>query len=130
MAKKKMPMSVGNTDTELARGLPDPTRDPDDASEIVSPAPTMMQRGEKSKLSQEESDEICSRARERMTRSYEMDKENRDNARDDTLFVWKKGAQWPTDISDARNDDWQPCLELNQLPQFIKQVVNDQRQAR
>lgn len=59
-----------------------------------------------------------------------VDKKNRDDAKSDTEFVWVKGKQWPDRIRLEREANGRPYLEINQLPQFIKQVVNDQRQNR
>lgn len=78
----------------------------------------------------DEIEEILEEARKRYDDALDRDNKNRKAAKDDYAFVWKKGAQWPTEISDQRNSDWQPCLEANQLQQFVHQVVNDQRQQR
>ena len=45
-------------------------------------------------------------------------------------FEFSVGDQWPSDIKTSRNQDSRPCLTLNRLPQFIRQVTNDQRQNR
>lgn len=60
----------------------------------------------------------------------EVDYDNRKAAEDDNAFVWVKGRQWPDRIRQQRDADGRPWLEINQLPQFIHQVVNDQRQNR
>lgn len=60
----------------------------------------------------------------------EVDQDNRKAAEDDNAFVWVKGRQWPDRIRQQRDADGRPWLEINQLPQFIHQVVNDQRQNR
>lgn len=73
---------------------------------------------------------ILTEARERREYHDSVDSENRKNAREDTKFVWVKGAQWPDGVRTAREQDERPWLEINQLPQFINQVVNDQRQGR
>lgn len=75
-------------------------------------------------------EDILAEARERFETATDLDHDNRDRQAEDTRFVWVKGAQWEKDAYDAR-DSWdQPCLEASQLTQFVKQVVNDQRQKR
>jgi len=86
------------------------------------------QDGVQCKRPRAEQDKICAEAAKRYVQGVEEDKDNRDEALFDTKFVWEKGAQWPDRALDRREIDEQPCLEMNQLPQFIKQVVNDQRQ--
>lgn len=58
------------------------------------------------------------------------DRENRDNYKADTLFVYSPGNQWPDDVRNTRTQWGELCLEFNQLKQFVAQVVNDQRQNR
>lgn len=40
------------------------------------------------------------------------------------------GKQWPDDVEAARAADNRPCLTINRIPQFIRQITNDQRQNR
>ena len=40
------------------------------------------------------------------------------------------GQQWPQSIASQRQLDNRPCLTMNRLPQFIRQVTNEQRQQR
>lgn len=82
-------------------------------------------------LSAKEKDKLLQEARDRFAYVNEQDKENRDAQQKDTRFVYVPGAQWADDIRKSRkalSDD--PCLEFNQLKQFVNQVVNDQRQSR
>lgn len=53
--------------------------------------------------------------------------DNRQNALDDLRFL--TGDQWDPADKQARGSD-RPCLTINQLPQFTKEVVNDMRQRR
>lgn len=84
------------------------------------------------KLSAAEERKVLAEARQRFKYVVDNDKDNRDNQREDTKFVYTPGAQWPQSIKDERlrlgNTD--PCLEFNQLKQFVNQVVNDMRQKR
>ena len=52
----------------------------------------------------------------------------REDARED--FQYAAGQQWPDAIEAQRTQDGRPCLTINQLPQFIRQVVNEERQNR
>lgn len=40
------------------------------------------------------------------------------------------GEQWPQTIKNDRDSDNRPCLVLNQIPKFLRQVTNDQRMNR
>jgi hypothetical protein len=75
-------------------------------------------------------DDVFEEANKRWRYVNDVDADNRRDARDDTRFVWVRGAQWPDNERLAREADGRPALEINQLPQFIHQVVNDQRQNR
>lgn len=74
--------------------------------------------------------DILEEARERFAHVSDVDKENRDNQKSDTKFVYTPGEQWPAEVKTQRKDWKEPCLEFNQLKQFVSQVVNDQRQNR
>lgn len=52
---------------------------------------------------------------------------NRQSAIDDITFS-RLGIQWPSDIVKTRQEEGRPCLTINKLPTFIRQVVNDARQ--
>ena len=51
------------------------------------------------------------------------DKSNREIALQDAQFV--AGEQWPEDVKQARQN--RPCLTINRLPTFIRQVSNEIR---
>jgi hypothetical protein len=72
--------------------------------------------------------EILDEATERFARVKEDDQLNRDNYLDDYHFVYSPGRQWAEEIRTQRQKWKEPCLEFNQLKQFVNQVVNDQRQ--
>lgn len=84
-------------------------------------------------LGQEDDEEskkekLLERVRKNMERAITAESENRKSGLDDRMF--KIGQQWPTEIQAQRNLDKRPCLTVNKLPTFIRQVVNDQRQNR
>ena len=73
-------------------------------------------------------DALLSLARERFHLAQEAWTQIRKEALDDVKFA--AGEQWPEDIKRSRDLDRRPCLTINRLPQFIRQVTNDQRQNR
>lgn len=79
---------------------------------------------------EEKDQDILAEATTRFTAVYEDDGENRRMQLQDTRFVYMPGAQWDNDIRTRRTDWNEPCLEFNQLPQFVNEVVNDARQNR
>ena len=56
-------------------------------------------------------------------RALDYDRENREAALDDSAFV--AGEQWPDDLLAARAN--RPCMTVNRLPSFIRQVANEIR---
>lgn len=52
--------------------------------------------------------------------------ENRELALEDKEFA-KLGKQWHQADIESRKADGRPCLTINRMPQFLKQVINDQR---
>jgi hypothetical protein len=72
-------------------------------------------------------DEIIRDAREAFDRAADFEAENRREALDDLRFA-RLGEQWPEKVRRERELDGRPCLTINRLPAFIRQVVNDARQ--
>lgn len=56
----------------------------------------------------------------------ERESENRNAAEADIKFA-KLGEQWPEQAKREREQEGRPCLTLNKMPTFIRQVVNDSR---
>jgi hypothetical protein len=71
----------------------------------------------------EDIDEFLKEARERFEEAIDFDRENRDEAQTDLKFL--AGEQWEPEDLAARKG--LPCLTINQLPQFVAQVVGDIR---
>ncbi|NYT76646.1 hypothetical protein H0A71_06550 [Alcaligenaceae bacterium] len=69
---------------------------------------------------------IIDAARERMTLCVDSENTNRADAVDDLKFL--KGDQWPADAKKQRELEGRPCLTINKLPAFLRQITNDQRQ--
>lgn len=59
--------------------------------------------------------------------SAETQRRNRDNYADDIDFVFKSN-QWPESIKNERENDERPCLTVNKLKKFVKNVAGDIRQ--
>lgn len=52
----------------------------------------------------------------------------RQNMLEDLRF--RASEQWPPHVKSTREQDNRPCLTVNRLPQFIRQVTNNQRASR
>jgi hypothetical protein len=66
-------------------------------------------------------------AKEAFQRATEAWADNYNEALEDFRFA-RLGEQWPLDIRKQRSLEGRPCLTINRLPSFIRQVVNDARQ--
>lgn len=80
------------------------------------------------KRSKQETQEFLETAFARFKQAEEAEREIRKEALDDLKF--RAGDQWPDEIKRQRDQDNRPCLTVNKLPQFIRQITNDQRQNR
>lgn len=80
-----------------------------------------------SKTSKRDVEALIKEARDRLDQSYQFERENRREAAMDMAFV--AGYQWPESIKKERQAAGRPILTINRLPQFIRQVTNDIRQA-
>lgn len=79
------------------------------------------------KPSKKETEKIVREAKERLQESYDYDRDNRREAAIDLQFL--AGDQWPEQVRIERERDKRPMLTINRLPQFVRQVTNDVRQA-
>lgn len=79
------------------------------------------------KLSKREQDGIVNEVRERIEDSWTHDRDNRADAASDLAFL--AGDQWPQQVRREREAAQRPMLTINRLPQFVRQVTNDIRQA-
>jgi hypothetical protein len=76
----------------------------------------------------DDSDEdILLEAREAFDRAQEFWSENRNDFVDDVRFA-RLGKQWPDRVMQDRQREGRPCLTINKMTAFIRQVVNDARQ--
>lgn len=73
------------------------------------------------------SDDVIADALERFDESQEGIDHNRDAFEEDVRFA-RLGDQWPEKIKETREAEGRPCLTVNKMPAFIRQVTNDARQ--
>ncbi|WP_298966157.1 portal protein [uncultured Roseibium sp.] len=66
-------------------------------------------------------------AQDAFEEAEEFEKHNRDTYIEDNKFA-RLGEQWPEKIKEQRQADGRPCLTINKMPAFLRQVVNDARQ--
>lgn len=72
-------------------------------------------------------EKLLERARKSLARIESREDKNRNNWIDDVRFA-RLGEQWPEQIRKQRDQEKRPCLTINRLPAFIKQVTNEARQ--
>lgn len=74
-----------------------------------------------------EADDLLEEAREAFELARDTEEDNRRDALADFRFA-RLGEQWDPKLIKRRELDARPCLTINRLPSFIRQVVNDARQ--
>jgi len=74
-----------------------------------------------------EDDDLLRAALEDFRLCEDAENDNRTAALEDIQFS-RLGIQWPADVARQRQIEGRPCLTINKLPTFIRQVVNDARQ--
>lgn len=72
--------------------------------------------------------ELLRVAKERFDLCVEHESHTRPEELDDLKFM--VGQQWPTEVKAERDQNNRPCLTINRIPQFVRQVTNDGRQNR
>ena len=71
-------------------------------------------------------DDLMRDVRSRMQDAIDSDRENREESLDDLENLIGIG-QWPDDIRRVREEEGRPCITINRLPQFVRQVTGDIR---
>lgn len=71
--------------------------------------------------------DVLKAAQDAFTKAQDAAEQNHARALEDLRFA-RLGDQWPEAIRKMRENDKRPCLTINKMPTFIKQVVNDARQ--
>ena len=77
-------------------------------------------------LSGKSLDEFLEVSRKQLSQSTSADRDNRDRALDDLKHLVGEG-HWSDEIRLSRERENRPCLVINQLPQFLRQVTGDLR---
>lgn len=78
-------------------------------------------------MAKSEDDDLLRDALDMFQECESAESTNRQSALEDIIFS-RLGEQWPADIAQQRQREGRPCLTINKLPTFIRQVVNDARQ--
>ena len=73
-------------------------------------------------------DALLAVMRQRFQTAETQESESRNEELEDLRF--SHGDQWPADVANRRRMDNRPCLTINQMAQFVRQVTNEQRQNR
>ena len=71
--------------------------------------------------------DIIAEAKDAFKACEEADGDNRTRFLDDLRFA-RLGEQWDEKVKTRREKEGRPCLTLNRMPSFIRQVTNDARQ--
>lgn len=79
------------------------------------------------KLPKGEADALIKECVDNIQESWEADRTNREEAARDLSFL--AGDQWPEAVKREREAARRPMLTINRLPQFVRQITNDIRQA-
>lgn len=72
-------------------------------------------------------EELIRQHRDNLEAAWQHERENREAAATDLAFL--AGDQWPDRVRRERESEGRPMLTINRLPQFLRQVTNDIRQA-
>lgn len=72
--------------------------------------------------------DVVKTAVKRFKLAEEAENDTRKRALEELKF--RAGDQWPDNIKQERALQHRPCITINQLPKFIRQVTNDARQNR
>jgi hypothetical protein len=72
-------------------------------------------------------DDLLKDAKAKFTLASDGESDNRTSYEDDIRFA-RHEEQWPSKIRKQREDEGRPCLTINKLTAFSRQVVNDARQ--
>ena len=73
-------------------------------------------------------DSRITEAIEFLRQAAEADTTNRAEALDDVKFA--AGDQWPVEIQNSRTLEARPCLTINKVDAYVRQICNQQRQQR
>ena len=94
----------------------------------VQSQPRTAQKGDRVPRGTQSDDDILEEARDRRKQCEDAEAENYPNAIDDLLFLSGGLNQWDPLAAQIRTQERRPCLTVNNLPTFLHQVTNEQRQ--
>lgn len=77
-------------------------------------------------MKKKEKDSVLERAKKRLKICIDNENQERKEKLEDLKFL--NGEQWDSGVEAERKRDGRPMITVNKLPQFLKQVVNEQRQ--
>jgi len=75
-----------------------------------------------------EQDDRINQAMEYLRQVNDVDSNNRAEALDDVRF--SAGDQWPVDVQNSRKLEARPCLTINKVDAYCRQIVNQIREQR
>jgi len=78
----------------------------------------------------ETDDDILKEARDRYKACSDAESDNRAEALDDLMFLKGGTNQWDSQAVEIRTRERRPILTVNNLPTFLHQVTNEQRQQK
>jgi len=73
--------------------------------------------------------EIIAEAQKFLRLAADAESDNRTKAVEDIKFA-KLGHQWPAELQNSRQLEQRPCLTINKIDSYCRQVANQQRQQR
>jgi hypothetical protein len=79
-------------------------------------------------IMQDDYDSRITEAKQFLTFCNDADSNNRAEALEDILFC--SGDQWPVELQNSRSLESRPCLTINKLDAYCRQITNQQRQQR
>ncbi len=97
------------------------------------PSPTRFRDAEPGSKEAEARDKVRTfiyRSIKRWKTASEASSTFRREMRRDQRFAAGMGNQWETEDRQARADEGRPCIEINRIPQFVRQVSNQNRMNR
>jgi len=80
------------------------------------------------RVADSQSDGRIEEAKDFLRLCNDSDSNNRAEALDDVKFA--AGDQWPVDVQNSRILEARPCLTINKVDAYIRQICNQQRQQR
>lgn len=75
-----------------------------------------------------EFDKRIEEAKQYLRLASDSDTQNRSEALEDLRFA--AGDQWPVEIQNSRQLEARPCLTINKIDAYVRQITNQQRQQR